>query len=241
MADQESKYKLVSRKEAMERGLPRFFTAKPCKRGHISQRYTKYNGCCACQKQKTREWRIKNPEWNLRLDRHQKAKDRDKINERYRLRYAANPKKFIEKAKRQYRANGEEIRRKRREWHHANYPIDEELRKEAQMRVRQWAVDNPDKALLQRKVSKQKRRARERGAIGEFSREDLAGLFDRQGGKCIYCNRKLKTKYHADHIVPLSLGGTNKISNIQLLCQPCNLAKAARDPVVHAQSLGLLL
>lgn len=31
-------------------GLPRFFTALPCQRGHTSERYTKSRGCVACKK-----------------------------------------------------------------------------------------------------------------------------------------------------------------------------------------------
>ncbi|WP_371824720.1 HNH endonuclease [Paracoccus sp. MA] len=32
-----------------------------------------------------------------------------------------------------------------------------------------------------------------------------------------------------DHIVPLARFGANDITNIQLLCEPCNLKKSAKD------------
>lgn len=49
---------------------------------------------------------------------------------------------------------------------------------------------------------------------------------ERDGFKCKRCN-KLR-KLSIDHIFPLSLGGTNDLRNLQLLCQRCNSRKGAR-------------
>ena len=38
----------VSRQDAIARGLHKFYTAEPCKRGHYSERYTKNGACIAC-------------------------------------------------------------------------------------------------------------------------------------------------------------------------------------------------
>lgn len=46
---------------------------------------------------------------------------------------------------------------------------------------------------------------------------------------------------HVDHIKALRRGGTNDRRNLQMLCQPCNNRKHAKDPIDYAQSLGLLL
>ena len=45
---------IMSQAEAKRLGLPRFFTGKPCKHGHISQRWTT-SGCMECVKMKKRE------------------------------------------------------------------------------------------------------------------------------------------------------------------------------------------
>lgn len=37
---------------------------------------------------------------------------------------------------------------------------------------------------------------------------------------------------HIDHVMPLRLGGSNYIENIQLLCRPCNLSKGSKHPAV---------
>jgi len=63
-----------------------------------------------------------------------------------------------------------------------------------------------------------------------------------QGYRCAYCRADLrKTTKHADHITPLSAGGSDDKSNIQMTCKSCNLSKGARDPIEYAQLQGRLL
>lgn len=57
-------------------------------------------------------------------------------------------------------------------------------------------------------------------------------VFLRDKGRCNKCSRDLSgliavdQKQHYDHIVPLNLFGANDPTNIQLLCQKCNLKKS---------------
>ena len=44
MSDRE----IISRKEAKSRGLKKYFTGKPCKHGHIAERYVDGGGCKDC-------------------------------------------------------------------------------------------------------------------------------------------------------------------------------------------------
>ena len=54
-------------------------------------------------------------------------------------------------------------------------------------------------------------------------------VFRRDGYRCRECGATNKeTTLHVDHILPVSQGGTNEISNLQTLCQKCNLAKSNR-------------
>jgi hypothetical protein len=58
-------------------------------------------------------------------------------------------------------------------------------------------------------------------------------VYFRDHGHCAACGADLMglidplPAAQFDHIVPLSLGGLNDVSNLQLLCQPCNGKKAA--------------
>jgi hypothetical protein len=42
---------IISRKEAIQKGLQKYYTGKPCKNGHYSERYTLGSECQACIKE----------------------------------------------------------------------------------------------------------------------------------------------------------------------------------------------
>lgn len=67
------------------------------------------------------------------------------------------------------------------------------------------------------------RYARERGADGSHTLEEWEALKVRHGGKCVGCGERMPLT--RDHIVPLALGGTHDIENIQPLCRNCNSRK----------------
>lgn len=58
---------IISRKDAKARGLKRYFTGKPCERGHFSERYVSVAHCVECQHEHSREQacqrREANPEY----------------------------------------------------------------------------------------------------------------------------------------------------------------------------------
>jgi len=49
-------------------------------------------------------------------------------------------------------------------------------------------------------------------------------VWRRDEGKCSKCGSR--ANLHYDHIIPVSKGGSNTARNIELLCEPCNLAKS---------------
>jgi 5-methylcytosine-specific restriction endonuclease McrA len=89
------------------------------------------------------------------------------------------------------------------------------------------------------RVNGHNRRARSRAAPGKFTPEDELRQLKAQKGKCYYCRRKLgkgKGSYHADHIVPLSRGGSNTPDNHVITCPACNLSK--KDKLPHEWPQG---
>lgn len=60
-------------------------------------------------------------------------------------------------------------------------------------------------------------------------------LFHRESGCCSICKTNLtgifstEEKMHIDHIIPISKGGTNDPTNLQILCEGCNLKKGNRN------------
>lgn len=80
-----------------------------------------------------------------------------------------------------------------------------------------------------------------RSAEGFYGKEDIEFLFSSQKGKCANCLKSIKTSYHIDHIYPVSKGGSNWPSNLQLLCPACNQKKSAKDPLDWAKENGRLI
>lgn len=52
----------------------------------------------------------------------------------------------------------------------------------------------------------------------------------RAGGRCEKCGGLLK-RSHVDHITPCALGGTNELSNAQVLCVVCHLQKTMDEDI----------
>jgi len=58
-------------------------------------------------------------------------------------------------------------------------------------------------------------------------------VFHRDKGICVFCKTDItklinqQNGVHYDHVLPLAKGGMNDITNLQLLCENCNLKKAA--------------
>jgi len=66
-------------------------------------------------------------------------------------------------------------------------------------------------------------------------------VFFRDRGCCVICNLNLSgtlsldNKENYDHIVPLARFGFNEVTNIQLLCEPCNLEKNAKEAITSGK------
>lgn len=72
----------------------------------------------------------------------------------------------------------------------------------------------------------------------EHTAEDLAESWaDRGLWSCVYCGGEAE---HADHFVPLALGGTHSIGNLVPACADCNTRKGALDPWTFLEAEGLL-
>ena len=60
-------------------------------------------------------------------------------------------------------------------------------------------------------------------------------VLDRDGWRCQACGKP--GRLEVDHILPLHLGGTNDLGNLQALCRGCHISKssAERRPVSGEQ------
>ena len=120
------------------------------------------------------------------------------------------------------------------EWHQSN-------RNKSRSAAKRYYQKNKSAAKERATLSGRKRRAQKKGSGGTHTAADLREILKAQNYRCAYCPADLrKVKRHVDHIKPLSAGGSNDKTNIQYLCQPCNLSKGAKDPIAFAREIGLL-
>jgi hypothetical protein len=68
------------------------------------------------------------------------------------------------------------------------------------------------------------KRIKENG--GHFGEKEMLLLLETYGAKCLCCGDV--GKIEADHVIPVSKGGSNDMSNRQPLCPKCNLKKASK-------------
>lgn len=125
------------------------------------------------------------------------------------------------------KANPEKVKASCKKWRKANA---EKVKKTRAI----WVKNN---AKLCR-IHCNNRRVRMAG--GSLSLDIVDRLFRLQKGLCPCCKMPLGIKFHVDHIMPISLGGTNTDNNVQLLKATCNLKKNAKDPIDYMQSKGFL-
>lgn len=111
-----------------------------------------------------------------------------------------------------------EERAQNRQWHIDNQPWKDPAKRE---------YHNAWRRASDRTIEDNNRRALELKAEGQYTLEQWYEVCKLYDNKCLRCRRP-DVKLTQDHVVPLSRGGTNWISNIQPLCGPCNSSKGVK-------------
>lgn len=101
-------------------------------------------------------------------------------------------------------------------------------------RMKAWRLANPQKHLETIKryrkahpevatANRNLRRARLSGIGGKYTAKEWQSLCKSYDYRCLACGEEKPLT--VDHVLPISLGGTNTIDNIQPLCRSCNARK----------------
>lgn len=101
--------KIITREEAMERRLKRYFRGKPCKHGHVAEQLVTSKYCVTCNRERQRKLRQDHPDQRREYDRRRYAKNADKIRARARAYQAKHRDVVLEKKSAHYFSHREEI------------------------------------------------------------------------------------------------------------------------------------
>lgn len=197
--------------------------------------------CTAANRENKRRWRATNP---------------DSVRATKKRSDQAHPEAVRIRKRRYYVAHKEQHGAYQRQWR-ATHPdrVSEYQRRTREKhrdilaaRARQRYHDDPAKALAARRqqrllrpelhaASERNRKARIRESLGTHTAADIEAQYKRQHGLCFWravhadCRVQLGDDYHVDHVVPISLGGSNGPENLVLTCPKCNLVKNAQHPM----------
>jgi 5-methylcytosine-specific restriction endonuclease McrA len=225
----------ISRSDALARGLLHYFTGKPCKRGHIDQRFVVGRYCAACNRENvSAAYRSLNAE-----QRAQKYQDKKAYLEQWmaahreaRLAYLARYRQERAEAnpdqwKQFYAEHRERRKHLSSEWYHANA---EYALKRQKVYDAKRLQEQPEHVRAIGRRTASKRRALQVAAFVE--NVDPRVVFDRDKGVCGICKMIVDraSRWEIDHIIPLSKGGAHSYENSQLTHSKCNRSKSAKIP-----------
>lgn len=211
-------------------------------------RIIKMKTCSKCKVEKSIESFDKNK--SNRLGLHSQCKQCRKINRQ------ENAEKIYLSNKAYKEANKESIAEYMKKYRQDNKKVIAEYRQANKKRISYRAAayrkENLDKIIARERLYRKnnpeinklkwhKRRALKSNSGGKLSKGLSEKLFKLQKGKCPCCRKPLGKDYHMDHMQPLSKGGRNEDSNIQLLRAECNLQKGSKDDFEFMQLRGFLL
>lgn len=140
-----------------------------------------------------------------------------------------------ESSRRWYDENTDRARAKFKAWATANRAYNLARRRayyaanrdESLQRSREWRIQHPERWNDLMRAHRAARRSREEASGGKFSPDEWASLKAQYGNACLCCGRT-DLPLAADHVVPVKLGGTSDIRNIQPLCRSCNSKKGTK-------------
>tara|TARA_R110000744_G_scaffold15437_3_gene43015 strand:+ start:1228 stop:1638 length:411 start_codon:yes stop_codon:yes gene_type:complete len=71
--------------------------------------------------------------------------------------------------------------------------------------------------------------------------EKRLAIYVRDGLGCVYCKRGIEqdAKLTLDHLVPYSMGGSNKATNLVTCCSVCNSSRGTRSYRVFAAAVAV--
>lgn len=129
--------KVVTREEAKELNLTRYFTGKPCVNGHIAERYVLRGSCCFCERARNRLLRGNNLEKYRKYSREYHYRNREKCRKQTQEWLNRNRDRCLERDRKWKEKNREKVKEAWDRWYKFG---SSEITGETQWLIRNRAV-----------------------------------------------------------------------------------------------------
>jgi len=192
-----------------------------------------YCQCKDCVSTYAKQHRVLNRDRLLKQQAAYREAHREKLNEYGRQYYATNRARENARGRRYRRNNADRVRQHDRERYYATIDYQRE-------RSKRYRESNPERQRERSKRAYEQhperwrrynhvRRTRIKGNGGYYTDLEWEGLKEQYNHTCLCCGQsEPNITLTVDHVVPISMGGSNDISNIQPLCERCNKSKNNR-------------
>lgn len=144
---------IISRSEAKEKGLKRYFTGKPCKKGHVSERYVSTAICCECVRITRLKQRKSKREEYRRLAHEYRERNLEKARQCTRNHYYKNRDHYIEYSKEYYQHNKDDRLKTMNVWRHNNKhrhtTYTKRFKKHGQQSIKYWGYKESMEQIYQ--------------------------------------------------------------------------------------------
>lgn len=218
--DDSTHQEIITRAEAIERGLKYYFTGNPCVHGHLVGRFASSGACLECERIKAAKWYQK----NLGRAKATNAEYRKKNTEKTRARNARylkeNANKVREKSAKYYLKNKTKIDARGAEWQRKNPEM-------AAAKTARWQKKNKDKVcaiVARRHAAKRQRLPAWFSEFDHFVMTEAADLAKQR-------ESATGRKWHVDHMIPLrakEASGLHCAENLQVIPALMNISKNNR-------------
>ena len=195
---------IVIYEAAKKQGLKRYFTGKPCIKGHLSERIVNTRRCAEC----------------ARLNRKKNYDENKERNELYRRKYLTENKEDLYAKGVVYRKKNKDIRAAK------NKAYREKNKHKIALKDKQYRIKNPYKDFIRKTL----RRMEEAVNKERVSRAELSlGYTQKQFKQHIELmfiqgmSWKNRSEWHIDHIKPISLFLKEGVTDIKIINSLVNL------------------
>ncbi|HAM42100.1 MAG TPA: hypothetical protein DCP69_12435 [Candidatus Omnitrophica bacterium] len=212
-------------------------SAKPCRRCDCEERYLKGGDCIQCARERSNKYRtnLKTRPLALAAMRRWFQNNREYVRAQQKA-HQRNPKVLAYQ-----KAYRERHRERMQSYLRAYYLNNREHLIAASRAYRELHVEAYRRRGCEwQKANKERHnhnasayRARKLRAPGSHSVEQWEVLKEAYSYRCAYC--LCKRPLTRDHVVPLTLGGSDSIENILPACQQCNSRKHTKTPDEFAE------